>query len=462
MTYRFPLPTLSMRALTGGDASRGVHRPLAEGVRDTMGTAVPGGRVRSSNLSVVLRVPAFRAIWAAEVLSVAGDQLARLGLTIIVLQRTGSPAWSAGVYALTFLPALLGGVLLGHLADRFPRRTVMVAADLVRAALVTVMAVPGVPLWLLCALVVLVVLAGTPYASAQSALLPDLLPGDLLHRGMTVRQVTAQTAQVAGFGVGGLLVAALSPTAALLLDGLTFVVSAALIRLLVRVGAERPAPATAAQATEPGGALAGLRVVFGHRRRRYLACTAWVIGIFVLPEALAASYAASVGAGAIGTGLLMAADPAGSVVGAVLFSRLVAVHRRDRFVPWLVAGAALPLVLCPLATGITPSVLLWALSGACATACLVHVQSGFVRATETGVRGRAVGVAASGLIAAQGVAILLGGLVAQHAGPSVAVGVGGVAGLLLAGGVLLLGRGAGSDDSADAPAAVPAPAHGSS
>lgn len=395
----------------------------------------------------MLRVPGFRAIWAAEVLSVAGDQLARLGLTIMVLQRTGSPAWSAGVYALTFLPALVGGVLLGPLADRFPRRAVMVASDLVRAALVAVMAVPGVPLWAVAGLVVVVVLAGTPYSAAQSALLPDLLPGDLLHRGMAVRQITAQTAQVAGFGTGGLLVAVLSPQAALLLDALTFAVSAALVRFLVRAGTERPtageadaAPGAAPRPSALAELSAGLRVVLRHRRRRYLACAAWVLGMFVLPEALAASYAASIGAAAVGTGVLMAADPAGSVLGAVLFTRLVPAERRERLIAPLAAGAALPLAVAPLLPGLWTSVVLWALSGACATACLVQVQSGFVRATPSAVRGRAVGVAASGLIAAQGLAILAGGLIAEHSSPPIALSACGLAGLLLAGGVLLLGR----------------------
>ena len=52
-------------------------------------------------------VPDFRALWTAEVLSVAGDQVARVALTVLVLSETGSVAWSAGVYALSFLPALL-------------------------------------------------------------------------------------------------------------------------------------------------------------------------------------------------------------------------------------------------------------------------------------------------------------------------------------------------------------------
>lgn len=399
-------------------------------------------QVRTPRLSAVFGVPEFRALWSAEVLSVTGDQLARLALTVVVLQRTGSPAWSAAVYALTFLPALAGGLLLGPLADRFPRRTVMVVADLVRAAMVTVMAVPGVPLWALATLVVLVVLAGAPHTAAQGALLPDVLEGDLLQRGIAVRQITAQVAQVAGFAVGGVVVAVLDPSAALLIDAATFGLSALVVGALVRRG--EPSGAGGGRAgpdrTSAGGVRSGLRLVLRHPRRRYLVCTAWLVGIFVLPEALAASYAVAIGVGAVGTGILMAAGPVGSVAGAALFTRVVPVRWRDRALVPLAAGAAVPLLVSPLASGLVPSFALWAVSGACATAALVQAQAGFVRATPADVRGTATGIAASGLVAAQGVAILLGGLVAERASPPIALAACGAGGLLLAGGVRLLAR----------------------
>lgn len=406
-----------------------------------MGSAADGSG--SPRLSAVFAVAEFRALWSAEVLSVAGDQLARLALTVVVLERTGSPAWSAAVYALTFLPAFAGGVLLAPLADRFPRRTVMVVADLVRAAMVAVMAVPGVPLWSLGVLVVLVVLAGAPHTAAQGALLPDVLDGDLLQRGMAVRQITAQVAQVAGFAAGGLVVALLSPPAALLIDALTFVLSALVVGTLVRRGT--PAGAAVPERTRrTGGVRSGLDLVLRHPRRRYLVCVAWLVGIFVLPEALAASYAAAIGAGAVGAGLLMAAGPVGSIVGAVLFTRTVPARWRDRALVPLAACAALPLLVAPLTSGLAGSFALWALSGACATAALVQAQAGFVRATPADVRGTATGVAASGLVAAQGVAILAGGVVAEHVSPPAALAVCGAVGLVLACGVLVLARGAGS------------------
>jgi predicted MFS family arabinose efflux permease len=395
------------------------------------------GTTHRAGLGRVFGIPEFRALLGAELVSVAGDQLARVGLSVLVFGRTGSAAWAATTYALTFLPALVGGVLLGRLADRYPRRTVMIVCDVVRAGLVGVMALPGVPLVALCALLVVVVLLAPPHAAAQGALLPDVAPGPAFESALAVRHVSIQAAQVGGFAVGGLLVAVLSPAAALALNAGTFAVSALVVRLGV---AARPAPA----ASGPwGGSLRswfadtreGLHTVLHDPRRRVLAVAVWLVGCFVLPEALAVPYAGQLGLGTVAAGLLMAADPAGSVVGAWAFTRFVPERLRRSLVGPLAAAAALPLLLCALRPGLAGSILLWALSGAFATACLIQSQAEFVRATRPEVRGRAIGVAASGLIGAQGLAILLGGFVAQTWGTRTAVAACGAVGMLLAIGV---------------------------
>src|SRR5882757_4398786 len=149
---------------------------------------------RTYGLGEVFRSAEFRALWAAELFSILGDQLARVGLAVLVYGRTGSAAWAAATYALTFLPALLGGVLLSGLADRYRRREVMIASDVLRAVLVGAMAIPRLPLWALCALLVVVVLLGSPHTAAQGALLPEILHGELYERGLAVRQITSQTA----------------------------------------------------------------------------------------------------------------------------------------------------------------------------------------------------------------------------------------------------------------------------
>ena len=62
--------------------------------------------------------PEFRALWLAQLLSVAGDQLARVAITVLVYDRTRSPFWTALTYAVTLLPWLVGGLALSGLADR--------------------------------------------------------------------------------------------------------------------------------------------------------------------------------------------------------------------------------------------------------------------------------------------------------------------------------------------------------
>ena len=93
----------------------------------------------------VIAVGEFRALWSAQILSVVGDQLARVAVTLVVYDRTRSSLLAAIAFAASVIPTFIGGVFLAGLSDRFPRRTVMIACDLVRLGLVLVMVVPGMP-----------------------------------------------------------------------------------------------------------------------------------------------------------------------------------------------------------------------------------------------------------------------------------------------------------------------------
>src|SRR5215470_13085374 len=94
----------------------------------------------------VLGVAEFRAVFAADLVSMLGNVVAAVALTVLVYQQTRSPALAASVMALSFVPYLIGGTLLGATADRLPARRVLVTCDLASAALVGCMVVPGVPL----------------------------------------------------------------------------------------------------------------------------------------------------------------------------------------------------------------------------------------------------------------------------------------------------------------------------
>jgi MFS family permease len=145
----------------------------------------------------------YRGLWAAHGLSLAGDQLARVALTVLVFDRTGSALAAAAAYAVTLAPWLLGGPLLAGLGDRYPRRTVLIVSDLASAALVAAMAVPGSGLLTLCALLFAATLLAAPFAAARSALVRDLFPdADRYALATAVTTVTIQAAHVLGFAVG--------------------------------------------------------------------------------------------------------------------------------------------------------------------------------------------------------------------------------------------------------------------
>src|SRR6202041_4179599 len=109
----------------------------------------PPGRVAApqspSTFRQVFGISEFRALWTAQGLSVLGDQLARVALPLLVFQRTGSALLAAITFAVSIVPAFVGGLTLSGLADRLPRRLVMIASDLRLAGLVGITALPGVP-----------------------------------------------------------------------------------------------------------------------------------------------------------------------------------------------------------------------------------------------------------------------------------------------------------------------------
>ncbi|WP_370942433.1 MFS transporter [Amycolatopsis sp. cg5] len=390
------------------------------------------GVERPASFGSVLAVPEFRAIWLAELQSVFGDQLARVALSVLVYDRTGSAAWPALTYALTYLPDLIGGPLLSGLADRFPRKAIMVNADAGRAVLVGLMAIPGLPLWLLATLLVLTQLLNAPFTAAQAAIMPSVLSGDKYVLGQSIRQMTGQTGQLAGFALGGAVIAAIGPGKGLAVDAVTFAVSALVIRFGVR---SRPAAGVNADGTKVsllGGLVAGARTIWGDSRLRSLVMLAWLAGFVIVPEGLAVPYAAEIGGTAATAGLLLAAHPAGIVLGVFLFGRLVAPGTRQRLIGVLAVLAIVPLVGYALRPGLLPAIGLLLASGACA-AYQVTAAATFMRLVPDAERGQAFGLAGSGLIAAQGVGLVVGGLLAAVLrSPALTVAVVAAVGVLVA------------------------------
>lgn len=375
------------------------------------------------------RVGEFRAMWAAEALSQAGDQLARVALSVLVFSTTGSAALAALTLGLSYTPALLGSALLSGLADRFPRREVMVGCDLVSTALLVVMALPGTPLWLLCVAMAGVALVGGPFKSARLALLPEVLTGEVYVAGLAVRNITIQTAQLLGFAGGGALVVLLGPSLALALDAATFLLSALLVRFGVR---HRPA------ATDPTrrrpfwtSSIDGARLIGSIPGLPALFVIGMLSGLYIAPEGLGAPWIAEMGAPAGAVGLVMGAPAAGLILGVWLFTRFLGPARRERLVGPVAALAGLSLVVCVVQPGLWAALACLVASGIF-TAFQVQVGASFGQLVPADGRAQVMGLLNSGVLTAQGIGVLLAGVLAQGIGVARTVAVFGLVGAVLA------------------------------
>ncbi|GAA1568856.1 MULTISPECIES: MFS transporter [Kribbella] len=389
-----------------------------------------GGVIERARWRDVFGHAEFRALFLAGVLSVAGDQIARVALSVLVFDRTSSAGLTALTYALTYIPDLLFGPLLSGIADRYPRRTVMIVTDTARAILVAAMAIHALPLIAVMLLLIALQACGSPFNAARGALLPSVLPGDHYVLGKAANDMVVQFSQVLGFGVGGAVVVAVGTSGGLLLDAATFVLSAILVRIGVHA---RPVPTVDTDAP-PASYLRnladGVSLVIRTPKLRALVILATVAGFYVTVEGLAVPYAHEIGRGTTTAGLLLAASPAGCVLGMWLIT-LVAPARRLELLGPLAVAACLPLVLCALAPGPIATFCLWMVSGA-ASAYHLPASAAFVQSVPDHRRGQAFGVAGTALKGSQGAGILLAGGLAESIGAPYALAVLGVGGTLVA------------------------------
>lgn len=401
------------------------------------GTAETGNRARFRD---VFGLGEFRALWASQVLSVTGDQLARVALTVLVYDRTGSALLAAVAFAASIVPTFVGGVTLARLADRFPRRRVMIAADLASALLVAAMVLPGVPLAVLILLLVAVTLVGALFMAARAATYPEILDGDRYVLGSAVNMTTLLFAQVAGFAVGGMLVAFLGVRVSLLVDAATFAASALITRAWLRnrpLPAQQPASGSASgsaagsAAGAPGGVLAGLRLVFGNPAMRTPMLFGWLCAFYELPQGVATPLATAARGGAVTVGLILASQALGSAVGVLGFGRLVGPDRRVAWTGPLAMAACASLLLFAARPGLAWVLVVLAVSGL--FGCYqIAANASFVQATPPARRSQAFGIAQGGISLGQGTAIVLAGAAVRYVAPAWVIVVAGAVGTLCA------------------------------
>jgi len=362
-----------------------------------------------------------RVLWTSQLFSELGDWAARVALAILVERRTGSAALTGLVTTVSLVPYVGSGWVLSSVADRFPRRTVMIVCDVARAALFCLLILP-MPIWAVLALVFLAACLTPPFESARAALLPLTVPRETYRDAIALSQLTGELMLLVGFLGGGSLSALISPQGAVLVNAATFLLSA-LVLVRLRLGRE-----AAADAEDRPGVRAGLRAVFGEPFVRRFTVSYTVAGACaIVGEALAASFASEelVGgysaadaetATAALAGVLTAAVPVG-----VILTTLVLPKGRDDTASMRIAGvvatigsvAAIALFL--LDPGMPAVLLPFAALGIVFASRIPANQVAGLRIPDA-VRASAFGILAGLMLASQGLAALLGGVVADQIG----------------------------------------------
>lgn len=180
----------------------------------------------------VLGIPNYRFLWSGQVISNFGDSLTNLGLLILVTELTGSTAALALMAIIIGLPKVIFGMLAGVYVDRVNRQRIMIWSDVVRGVIVLgfILVTTESLLWLLYAIAFIQSSIGTLFNPARNAIIPNIVPAHGLMSANALIQTSALLVGVLGAGTAGLIIGVFDTyTPILLIDSLTFLVSALLI-----------------------------------------------------------------------------------------------------------------------------------------------------------------------------------------------------------------------------------------
>ncbi|SDZ07928.1 Na+/melibiose symporter [Amycolatopsis xylanica] len=269
----------------------------------------------------LIRHADFRRLWAGDTISQLGQQVGVTVLPLLAVTALAATPFEMGLLTAAEQAAFLVlGLPAGVWVDRLRRRPVMLAADFARAALL--LSVP-VAWWLgvltLTQLIVVALLAGAGtlfFDVAYQSYLPSLISREHLLEGNSKLQASMSVAQVAGPGLGGVLIQLVSAANAVLATGLGFLGSAL---CLLRIRTAEPAPAPHEKAKLRVQITEGLRFVFRERNLRAITISTATgsVGNGIFLAVMMIFFSRTLGLPAAGIGLVLAIGSAFGVLGAV-------------------------------------------------------------------------------------------------------------------------------------------------
>jgi predicted MFS family arabinose efflux permease len=369
----------------------------------------------------VFAEPRFRVIFAARTLSIAAETLRIFALSVLVFSVSGSPLLGALAFGIGFLPQVVGGTLLGALADRVPQRRLITGGYLLEAVVAAVLALLRLPVGWSLVLVGGVACFTPVFNGAAARLVAEVLTGDRYVLGRAVSSMASSGAQLLGLAGGGLAVAALGARRALLVSAVAHLLAAALVRLrlpefpVVAGAPDRPS-ALRQSWTGTGRLLADPLI-------RRLMLAQWVPPMFLTgAEGLIVPFAQQRNFAPGSAGLLLAALPAGMLLGDFVVGRFIRPLWRERLVVPLIALLGAPVAVLVTGPPLAVAVPLLGLAGA-GFAYQLGLQRVFLNAVPELARGQAFALLGTGMMTFQGLGPLIAGAAAQLSSPATVIAV---------------------------------------
>jgi MFS family permease len=287
---------------------------------------------------------AVRRLALARLISLTGGGAAYMALNFLIFEKTGSATWVAAALFLTFGAMGMASPFAGAIGDRFDRRKVMIASDLVAAACFAAMAFVDSP-GLLLAIAFCSALAEAPFYAASSAAIPNMVDEDSLGWANGLVSLGRNGGILIGPLLGGILVASVGSGSVFLFNAATFVVSAAIVTTVHgRFAGDRTGE------EEFEGLRAGFRFILSDRILRVIVL-AWLVVTLTLGMSMVADVPLThqFGRGSLGYGLLVSFWGGGTIIGSLLGRFLNARNEPPAFVIGvaLVGAASIVVGLSP-------------------------------------------------------------------------------------------------------------------
>ncbi|WP_309115293.1 MFS transporter [Saccharothrix sp.] len=358
----------------------------------------------------LFRTPEFTPFLLSFGASAAAQTIGALALGTLVFRATGSPLLSAVSMFGPQLAQLLGGALLLSAADRLPPRAILSGLGLAFAAGTAVLALPGLPIWAVFAVLLAQGLIASLGGGVRGGLLTEILTKDGYVLGRSVYNMLWGLTQITGFATGGALLTLLSPHTCLLVAAGFYLLSAVITRLGLTARPPRSTGRPSISATWRTNAL-----LWSSRPRRLAYLGLWVPnGLVVGGDSLYISYAPD------HAGTLYACGALGMLAGDLAIGRLVPPALRPRLATPLRLLLAAPYLFFFL----HPNVIWSAVAATTASigfAAGLVLQERLMSHTPDDLTGQALGLHGTGMVAMQGLSALIAGALAHLTSPATAI-----------------------------------------